>query len=72
MDKIKGTKLEKMNKPTTRCFEKCDFVELCLKRKKTQKLKTLNLKKISEKTCGTLSRNFWVYQPTRILKKRRF
>ena len=72
MDKIKGTKLEKTNKPTTRCFEKCDFVELCLKRKKNTTIKNIKLKKISEKTCGTLSRNFWVYQPTRILKKRRF
>ena len=68
MDKIKGAKLEKINKLTARCFEKCEFVDLCSKRKKT----IGRLEKISEKTCGTISRNFWVYAPTKILKKRRF
>ena len=68
MDKIKGAKLEKINTQTTRCFEKCEFVDLCSKRKKNDR----NLEKISEKTCGTISRNFWIYKPTRILKEKRF
>ena len=66
MDKIKGAKLEKINKLTTRCFEKCEFVDLCSKRKKT----IGHLEKISEKTCRTISRNFWVYTPTKILKEK--
>ena len=72
MDKIKGTKIEKMNKHTTGCFEKCDFVDLCREKAKIQSFESTIFKKISEKTCGTISRNFWIYQPTKILKEKRF
>lgn len=67
---VKGIKKEKMKRFGERCFEKCEFLEACSQ--KNFKTKDNILRKISSKTCGTISGVYLIYEPVHIIKKRRF
>ena len=67
---VKGIKKEKMKRFGERCFEKCEFLEVCSQ--KNFKTKDNILIKISSKTCGTISGVYLIYEPVHIIKKRRF